>query len=55
MLLNFKKWFAEDATTTACVANFAMPIGLHITRPSISNINYSFNTKKKKKKKNRNI
>lgn len=27
MMLNFKDWLKESATTTACVANFARPVG----------------------------
>lgn len=45
MDLNFKKWLVEMGTDTACVANFARPVGSNLVKRSFPD-----NVLKKKKK-----
>lgn len=47
--LEFKKWFNENGTSTACVAHFAVPTISFVNRLDLEKLKFDKPTKKKKK------
>jgi len=47
--LEFKKWFNENGTSTACVAHFAVPTITSYSRPDLDKLKFDKPAKKKKK------